>query len=88
MAAGGSGAPLIPFSEFVIFKSNEKNIALQNIGGIGNVTYLKKNCDIDDIIAFDTGPGNMLIDGAMKFLFGLDYDHEGKWLQKVKLLTL
>ncbi|HHU80779.1 MAG: anhydro-N-acetylmuramic acid kinase AnmK [Bacilli bacterium] len=86
MAAGGSGAPLIPFSEFVIFKSNEKNIALQNIGGIGNVTYLKKNCDIDDIIAFDTGPGNMLIDGAMKFLFGLDYDHEGKMASKGQVI--
>lgn len=78
MAARGKGAPLIPYSEYLIFKSDDKNIALQNIGGIGNVTYLKEKASLNDVIAFDTGPGNMIIDGAMKFLFQVDYDQDGK----------
>ena len=78
MAAGGSGAPLIPFVDYLLYKNDKKNIALQNIGGIGNVCYLKKNCTIDDVIAFDTGPGNMIIDGAMKLLYDLPYDEGGK----------
>lgn len=78
MAYGGSGAPLIPMSEFLIFRSLEKSRILLNIGGIGNITYLKKKCEIDDILAFDTGPGNMLIDGACMKLFNMPYDDGGK----------
>lgn len=78
MAAGGSGAPLIPFVNYVLYNNDKKNIALQNIGGIGNVCYLKKNATIKDVIAFDTGPGNMLIDSAMKKLFNKDYDNAGE----------
>lgn len=86
MVAKGSGAPLIPFSEYIIFKSEDQNIALQNIGGIGNVTYLKKKAKLEEIIAFDTGPGNMLIDGAMKFLFKAEYDHNGETAQKGQII--
>ena len=78
MAAGGSGAPLIPFVDYLLYKNKTKNIALQNIGGIGNVCYIKKNCDSADVIAFDTGPGNMLIDGAMIKLFNQTFDNGGK----------
>lgn len=78
MAAGGSGAPLIPFVDYVLYHSDTKNIAMQNIGGIGNVCYLKKGGTIDDVIAFDTGPGNMLIDSAMHKLYNLPYDEGGK----------
>ena len=78
MAAGGSGAPLIPFVDYLLYRSKTKNVALQNIGGIGNVCYLPKNSSEDKIIAFDTGPGNMLIDGAMRKLYNLPYDNEGK----------
>ena len=74
MAAGGSGAPLMPYAHYLMFKGENKNIAIQNIGGIGNVTYINKQ---GEIFAFDTGPGNMLIDGAMKKLFGKDYDENG-----------
>ena len=63
MAAGGTGAPLVPYTEFLLYKS--KNIALQNIGGIGNITVIPKNADISDVIAFDTGPGNMVIDAMV-----------------------
>lgn len=78
MAAGGSGAPLIPFVNYLLYQSKTKNVALQNIGGIGNVCYLRKNGTIDDVIAFDTGPGNMLIDAAMRKLYQLPFDNEGK----------
>ena len=78
MAYGGSGAPLIPMSEFLIFRNMEKSRILLNIGGIGNITHLKKKCGIDEILAFDTGPGNMLIDGACMKLFNKPYDADGK----------
>ena len=62
MAAGGQGAPLVPYVDFILFRDKEKGRALQNIGGIANVTVLPKNCGINDVVAFDTGPGNMIID--------------------------
>lgn len=77
MAAGGSGAPLVPFANYCLYKSNTRSIALQNIGGISNVTYIPKKGDISDLVAFDTGPGNMLIDGAMKKLYSKAYDESG-----------
>lgn len=79
MAAGGQGAPLVPYAEYLMYRNSEKNIALQNIGGIGNITLLRKNCDLDEIIAFDTGPGNMLIDAAvMRLTDGKEtYDKDG-----------
>lgn len=64
MAAGGQGAPLVPYTEYLIYKDREKNIALQNIGGMGNLTYLPADCTLDEVSAFDTGPGNVLIDGV------------------------
>lgn len=78
MACGGGGAPLVPFANYVLYSSKKENIALQNIGGISNVTYLEKNGDLKDIIAFDTGPGNILIDAAMRRLFRKDFDDCGK----------
>ena len=78
VAIGGEGAPLVPGFEYLYFKSDKEDICLQNIGGIGNVTFLKKNCNIDDVIAFDTGPGNCIIDYFMKKYYGMDYDLDGK----------
>lgn len=74
IAAGGQGAPLVPFADELIFKK-DKNRAIQNIGGIGNVTVLSKDCDT---FAFDTGPGNMLIDYFTKKLFDLPFDKGGE----------
>lgn len=78
MAAGGQGAPLVPYSEYVLYSSSHKNIALQNIGGIGNVTFLNHSLNLDDVFAFDTGPGNMVINEACNILYHKPYDDEGK----------
>ena len=82
MACGGGGAPLVPFANYVLYSNKKENIALQNIGGISNVTYLKKDGQLKDIIAFDTGPGNILIDAAMRRLFRKDFDDCGKVAKK------
>jgi len=67
VAAGGHGAPLVPYVDFLLLKS-EKSRAIQNIGGIGNVTFLPANCSLEGIIGFDTGPGNMVIDELVRIL--------------------
>ena len=65
VAAGGLGAPLVPYTEFLLYRSETEHTALQNIGGIGNITLLPAGCALPDVTAFDTGPGNMLIDAAI-----------------------
>ena len=77
MAAKGQGAPLVPYSEYILYSEKGKNIALQNIGGIGNVTLLNEDLDIDQIEAFDTGPGNMMINEACRLLYNQPFDHDG-----------
>ncbi|MBO6159601.1 MAG: anhydro-N-acetylmuramic acid kinase [Firmicutes bacterium] len=62
MAAGGLGAPLVPYTEYILYADPERNVGLQNIGGIGNITILPAGCALEDLTAFDTGPGNMLMD--------------------------
>lgn len=76
MAAGGRGAPLVPYIEYLIYRG-EKSRALQNLGGIGNVTVLPKNCRLDQVMAFDTGPANMIINELCQKLFGFQYDDAG-----------
>lgn len=65
VAAGGLGAPLVPFTEYLIYRKKDETILLQNIGGIGNMTVLCKNAKPEDVYAFDTGPGNMIMDAVM-----------------------
>jgi anhydro-N-acetylmuramic acid kinase len=83
MAAGGHGAPLVPYFDLVVFRHPERSRASQNIGGIGNVTYLPARppagCGPDDVLAFDTGPGNMIIDGIVTALTDgrQTYDRDG-----------
>lgn len=78
IVAGGEGAPLVPMSEYLLFKSDNKSVVLQNIGGIGNLTYLKNGCSLDEVVAFDTGPGNVIIDYFVNKYFNLPFDEGGK----------
>ncbi len=80
IAAGGQGAPLVPYADYALFRSATKTRAIQNIGGIANVTVLPAGGGIDDIIAFDTGPGNMIIDALISaFTRGeRTYDKDGE----------
>lgn len=71
MAVGGQGAPLVPYADYLLFRNRfaqQGGVAVQNIGGIGNVTYIPRGAGIDDVIAFDTGPGNMLMDAIVSRL--------------------
>jgi len=78
MAAGGQGAPLVPYTEYLLYRDKNKTLALQNIGGIGNITLLPAGCDATDIVAFDTGPGIMVIDAIARSLLGMPWDDEGR----------
>jgi len=68
MAAGGQGAPLVPYTDWALFTDNLRPRIVQNIGGIGNLTFLPRRAKLDDVIAFDTGPGNMVIDAVVSTL--------------------
>jgi anhydro-N-acetylmuramic acid kinase len=78
MALGGQGAPLVPYFDLIAFRSTEKNRAVLNIGGIANITLLQKNCSINNVIAFDTGPGNMVVDALMTELYNKPFDNHGE----------
>ncbi|HEY4612148.1 MAG TPA: anhydro-N-acetylmuramic acid kinase [Bacteroidota bacterium] len=77
MAAGGQGAPLAPYFDFIVCRSKTKNRILLNLGGIANFTVLPKNCSERDVVAFDTGPANMVIDALMMKFYGKQYDAGG-----------
>ena len=77
MAAGGEGAPLVPYFDWLMFRSRTRNRILLNIGGIANITALPKGCAVQDVVAFDTGPGNMVVDGLMKRFYGRRFDRDG-----------
>ena len=65
MAAGGLGAPLVPYTEYILYSDPSRNVGLQNIGGIGNITVIPAGGKLDDVTAFDTGPGNMMMDNLV-----------------------
>ena len=78
VGVGGTGAPLVPYVDYLAFKSTRRNRAVLNIGGIANITLLPAGGTVHDVLAFDTGPGNMLIDGAMQTLYNKPFDAGGK----------
>ncbi|WP_027724915.1 anhydro-N-acetylmuramic acid kinase AnmK [Tuberibacillus calidus] len=79
MAAGGQGAPLVPYVDYLLFRKAHQAIALQNIGGIGNVTVIPQQAALEDVYAFDTGPGNMIIDALVHHFYGDAFDPNGKY---------
>jgi anhydro-N-acetylmuramic acid kinase len=78
MAAGGKGAPLVPFLDYLLFRDAHRAKIVQNIGGIANLTAIPAGAAANDIIAFDTGPGNMVIDAVTEKLFGRPFDKDGE----------
>ncbi|MBI5879607.1 MAG: anhydro-N-acetylmuramic acid kinase [Chloroflexi bacterium] len=80
VAAGGQGAPLVPFADYILFRDATKFRAVQNIGGIANVTLLAPGCAPHEVIAFDSGPGNMVIDALVAHMTdGREaYDRDGR----------
>jgi anhydro-N-acetylmuramic acid kinase len=78
IAAGGKGAPLVPFLDYAVFRDRRVGRIVQNIGGIANLTAIPAAGRPEDVIAFDTGPGNMVIDQLMEELYGKPYDRDGQ----------
>ncbi|MCX7930535.1 MAG: anhydro-N-acetylmuramic acid kinase [Chlorobi bacterium] len=78
VALGGEGAPLVPILDWELLRHTSKWIVALNIGGIANVTVIPPNATLDNIYAFDTGPGNVWIDAAMHRYWGKRYDDGGR----------
>jgi anhydro-N-acetylmuramic acid kinase len=98
MAAGGKGAPLVPFLDYGLYRHARVGRIVQNIGGIANLTAIPAGAQIENIrvpqvsrfskpgsvMAFDTGPGNMVIDAVTEKLFGQPYDRNGQYAARGK----
>ena len=86
LAAGGQGAPLVPMLDFCLFRSATRNRLVLNLGGIANLTVVPAGGGLDELVAFDSGPANMLIDAAMQAYFGKRFDRNGAISAKGKVL--
>jgi anhydro-N-acetylmuramic acid kinase len=78
MAAGGKGAPLVPYLDYLWFRDERVGSIVQNIGGIANLTAIPAGASSDRVLAFDTGPGNMVIDAVTQRLFKRAFDNVGR----------
>ena len=90
MAAGGKGAPLVPLLDIAFYSHRTKLRVLQNLGGIGNLTIIPPGSNLDRmdrVVAFDTGPGNMVIDACAQKLFGKRFDANGAFAARGKIIT-
>jgi anhydro-N-acetylmuramic acid kinase len=94
MAGGGKGAPLVPFLDYLLFRDARVGRIVQNIGGIANLTAIPAGASPGAVIAFDTGPGNMVIDAVTQRLFGRPFDRNGEiaasgaWIEPVVVKIL
>jgi anhydro-N-acetylmuramic acid kinase len=77
VALGGTGAPLVPYVDFLLRRSAVENRIVLNLGGIANLTYLGAGAAAEDVLAWDTGPANLALDGLAQALFGVPYDRDG-----------
>ena len=78
MAAGGKGAPLVPYLDYLWFRDERVGRIAQNIGGIANLTAIAAGVSSDRVLAFDTGPGNMVIDAVTQRFFNRTFDEGGR----------
>src|SRR5262245_37871419 len=76
-AVGGEGAPLVPLADWWLFRSDDEARVLLNLGGMANLTWLPRGAQLDDVIAFDTGPGNAVIDALASACTGRPFDTDG-----------
>jgi len=88
MAAGGQGAPLVPFVDYLLYRDSRRGRVALNIGGIANVTVIPAGAPSKTVFAFDTGPGNMIIDAlAVHFTRGrLRYDRDARMARQGRLV--
>lgn len=86
MVAGGEGAPLVPFLDYTLYASKTRARVLQNIGGIANLTAIPAGAAPAELLAFDTGPGNMVIDALAEELYGEQFDRGGEHARRGKVL--
>ncbi len=86
MAAGGKGAPLVPFLDYLVYRDARVGRIVQNLGGIANLTAIPAGASPADVVAFDIGPGNMVVDAVMERLYGRPYDRDGRVAAKGKPL--
>lgn len=86
MAAGGQGAPLVPFFDYLVFRHPSKGRIVQNLGGIANLTAIPAGAGPERVVAFDTGPGNMVMDAVMERLYSRSYDRDGRVAARGKVL--
>ncbi len=85
MAAGGQGAPLVAFGDWQLYRRPGRALAIHNLGGISNLTYLPADGSSEGVFAFDTGPANCLIDEVARRYFGQNYDVGGKLAARGKV---
>jgi len=86
LAAGGQAAPLVPMLDYVMMRSAKVHRVLQNLGGIANLTVIRAGAGVEDVVAFDTGPANMVIDACMMRLFGRRYDRDGATARRGRVI--
>jgi len=86
MAAGGKGAPLVPFLDYILYRHYRRGRIVQNIGGIANLTAIPSAARPENVVAFDTGPGNMVIDAVVERLFQKSFDRDGRIAARGRVL--
>jgi len=86
MVAGGQGAPLVSLLDYVMFRHSARGRVLQNLGGIANLTAIPPGARLEDLVAFDSGPANMLIDAMTQTLFDMSCDSGGRIAAKGTVL--
>lgn len=79
IAYGGQGAPLVPYFDYATLRSSYEDRVILNVGGVANITFLPRDAALDDVVGFDTGPGNMVLDGLARQVSGgaRDFDEDG-----------